>query len=127
MIPVVVEVWVFAMKEQINRTIALTICLLSASALIFGQNPKKPPKNDEAVITSASGQIGFLQQLTDNKVVLRTAVDRIKARQYYVRDTERPLMTEYQAIQIDRAPVAMNPNGIYLGDIFEYFVQRYIA
>jgi VWFA-related protein len=84
-------------------------------------------QNDEAVITSASGQIGFLQQLTDNKVVLRAAIDRIKARQYYVRDTERPLMTEYQAIQIDHAPVAMNPNGLYLGDVFEYFIQRYMA
>ena len=81
-------------------------------------------QNDEAVITSASGQIGFLQQLTDNKAVLRAAIDRIKARPYWVRDSERPLMTEYQALEIDRAPVAMNPNGIYLGDVFEYFVQR---
>src|SRR2546425_5251948 len=53
-------------------------------------------QNDEVVITSASGQIGFLQQLTDNKAVLRAAVERIKARPYYVRDTERPPMTEYQ-------------------------------
>jgi VWFA-related protein len=84
-------------------------------------------QNDEAVVTSASGQIGFLQQLTDNKVVLRAAIDRIKARPYYVRDNERPLMTEYQALQIDRVPVAMDLTGVYLGDVFEYFVRSYKA
>lgn len=229
------------MKDQINRTIALTICLLSASALILGQNPQKPRKqdedviriftdvvqtdvmvfdkqgrfvnglkredfalsidgksqpieffdrvstgsadeetqlaaargvsakkvappvpldrgrtiffyvddfhlsagdliflrkalmhfidsdlgqNDEAVITSASGQIGFLQQLTDNKAVLRAAINRIKARPYYVRDTERPPMTEYQALLIDRSPMVIAPTGINLGGVFEYFVQK---
>ena len=30
-------------------------------------------QNDEAAIASANGQIGFLQQLTDNKAVLRAA------------------------------------------------------
>jgi VWFA-related protein len=229
------------MKDQINRTIALTICLLSACALLLGQNPQKPRKqdedviriftdvvqtdvmvfdkqgrfvnglrredfalsidgkpqpieffdrvstgsadeetqlaaargvsakkvappvpldrgrtiffyvddfhlsagdliplrkalmhfidsdlgqNDEAVITSASGQIGFLQQLTDNKAVLRAAIDRIKARPYYVRDTERPPMTEYQALLIDRSPMVIAPTGINLGGVFEYFVQK---
>ena len=84
-------------------------------------------QNDEAVITSATGQIGFLQQLTDNKAVLRAAIDRIKARAYYVRDTERPVMTEYNALQIDRSPMVINPNGINLGDVFEYFIQRDMA
>ena len=81
-------------------------------------------QNDEAVITSASGQIGFLQQLTDNKVVLRAAVERIKARPYYVRDTERPPMTEYQALLIDRSPMAMDPSGLSLGSVFDYFVRK---
>src|SRR3989442_9294841 len=54
-------------------------------------------QNDEAAVTSASGQIGFLQQLTDNKAVLRQAVDRLRARPYSIRDGERPPMTEYQA------------------------------
>ncbi|HEV2828167.1 MAG TPA: VWA domain-containing protein [Pyrinomonadaceae bacterium] len=57
-------------------------------------------QNDEAAITSASGQIGFLQQLTDNKSVLRAALDRIKLRPYFVKDFERPTMTEYQAIAV---------------------------
>lgn len=58
--------------------------------------------NDRVAVTSASGQIGFLQQLSDNKDVLHAAVDRLKARSYYVRDQRRPPMSEYQALQIDR-------------------------
>jgi VWFA-related protein len=34
--------------------------------------------NDRVAIVSASGQIGFLQQLTDNKSVLREAISRLK-------------------------------------------------
>src|SRR6202171_4637422 len=41
---------------------------------------KEMGQNDMAAITSATGQIGFLQQLSDNKAVLRAAVDRLKAR-----------------------------------------------
>ena len=51
-------------------------------------------QNDEAAIASASGQIGFLQQLTNNKSVLRAALARLKLRPYSVRDLERPTMTE---------------------------------
>ena len=43
-------------------------------------------QNDEAAIASASGQIGFLQQLTNNKTVLRAALERLKPRPYSVRD-----------------------------------------
>ena len=57
-------------------------------------------QNDEAAIASASGQIGFLQQLTDNKTVLRMALERLKVRPYSVRDYERPTMTEYQALLV---------------------------
>lgn len=71
-------------------------------------------QNDEVAITSASGQIGFLQQLTDNKAVLRAAVERLKHRPYSVRDMDRPAMTEYQALQIDREDV----------DVKEYFIDE---
>lgn len=54
-------------------------------------------QNDEAAIVSATGQIGFLQQLTDNKTVLRKAIERLGSRNYNVRDTERPPMSVYQA------------------------------
>src|SRR6185295_16869067 len=42
-------------------------------------------QNDQAAITSASGQIGFLQQLTTDRTVLRMALDRLTSRTYSVR------------------------------------------
>ena len=71
-------------------------------------------QNDEAAIASASGQIGFLQQLTDNKTVLRAAVARINFRSYAVRDMERPSMSEYQALQVQG----------YDRDITDYFIEE---
>lgn len=71
-------------------------------------------QNDEAAITSASGQVGFLQQLTDQKPVLRAALQRIKHRPYSVRDFDRPAMTEYQALLIDNND----------RDVFEYFLEQ---
>ncbi|MGH9929963.1 MAG: VWA domain-containing protein, partial [Pyrinomonadaceae bacterium] len=59
-------------------------------------------QNDQAAISSASGQIGFLQQLTDNKAVLRAALNRLEARPYFVRDFDRPPMSEYQALAVER-------------------------
>ena len=61
---------------------------------------KEMAQNDQIAITSASGQIGFLQQLTDNKTVLRKAVSRIGFRNSVVRDNEPPAMTLYQALEI---------------------------
>jgi len=71
-------------------------------------------QNDEAAITSASGQIGFLQQLTDQKAVLRAALQRVKYRPYSVRDFDRPAMTEYQALLVDSND----------RDVFEYFLEQ---
>ncbi|HJQ33816.1 MAG TPA: VWA domain-containing protein [Pyrinomonadaceae bacterium] len=59
-------------------------------------------QNDEAVVISATGQIGFLQQLTDNKAVLRAAAARLNPRSYSVRDGDRPTMTESHAAAIER-------------------------
>lgn len=64
-------------------------------------------QNDEAAVTSASGQIGFLSQLTDEKAVLRAAVGRMNARPYSVRDYQSPPMTEAQALAIDRNDVVV--------------------
>ncbi|MDX6612796.1 MAG: hypothetical protein QOD75_1982 [Blastocatellia bacterium] len=55
---------------------------------------------DQVAITSASGQIGFLQQLTDNRAVLRAALGRINPVPYVVLDRDQPPMTEFIAIQI---------------------------
>ena len=59
-------------------------------------------QNDEAAITSANGQIGFLQQLTGNKTVLRKAIERLVPRSYSIRDSERPPMSEHQALLIEQ-------------------------
>jgi len=58
-------------------------------------------QNDEAAVTSATGQLGFLQQLTDNKTVLRRALDRLTPRPYQVQDHQQPPMPEFQALRID--------------------------
>lgn len=71
-------------------------------------------QNDEAAIASTSGQIGFLQQLTGNKTVLRRAAERINARTRTVTDFERPRMTEYQALAIGR----------YDRDLTNYFIDE---
>jgi len=63
---------------------------------------KEMGQNDEAAIASATGQIGFLQQLTENHQVLHAALKRLTVRGYNARDADRPPMSEYQAVQIDR-------------------------
>ena len=55
---------------------------------------------DVAAITSSSGQIGFLQQFTDNKDALRSAVARLNYRANIKIDTENPPMSEYIALKI---------------------------
>ena len=73
-------------------------------------------QNDEAAISSASGQIGFLQQLTPDKTVLRAALKRLNVRPYSIRDFESPPMTEYQAMLIES----------YDRDLLEYFIDEVI-
>jgi VWFA-related protein len=63
---------------------------------------KELGQNDEAAVVSASGQIGFLQQLTDEKVVLRAAIERLNTRAMSMRDQQFPPMSEVQALAIDR-------------------------
>ncbi|HEU4597870.1 MAG TPA: VWA domain-containing protein, partial [Pyrinomonadaceae bacterium] len=64
-------------------------------------------QNDEAAVTSASGQIGFLSQMTDEKAVLRAAVSRLNVRPSSTRDYQTPPMTESQALAIDRSDSAV--------------------
>jgi VWFA-related protein len=70
-------------------------------------------QNDEAAITSTSGQIGFLQQVTDNKAVMSAAVDRLKPKPYTAQNFEDPAMSEYQALMIDRNDT----------DVLDFFVE----
>ena len=71
-------------------------------------------QNDQVAIVTATGQIGFLQQLTNNRKVLEIAIDRLSPRIYSVRDIDRPAMTEYQAFLIDNED----------RDVFDFFVTE---
>ncbi|MBV8855712.1 MAG: VWA domain-containing protein [Acidobacteria bacterium] len=71
-------------------------------------------QNDEAAVVSASGLVGFLQQLTDNKAVLRAAANRINTRPYVVRDGQSPVMTEMHAMAVERNDLS----------VMEYFVEQ---
>jgi VWFA-related protein len=59
-------------------------------------------QNDQAEIVSASGQLGFLQQLTDNRTVLNSAADKLRSNQMTLETAEYPPITEYQAINLER-------------------------
>jgi VWFA-related protein len=71
-------------------------------------------QNDQTAISCATGQIGFLQQLTDNRTVLNAALNRLSPRSYSVRDSDRPPMSEYEAMLIDR----------HDSDVLEFFVDE---
>jgi VWFA-related protein len=60
--------------------------------------------NDRVALASTSGDIGFLQQFTDNKMVLRAAAARLTHHPYRVRDVTEvhTPMTEYMALTIER-------------------------
>ena len=87
-------------------------------------------ENDQVAITSASGQIGFLQQLTGNRAVLRAAVERLSAVAPRGRDYQQPPISEYQAYLIverhDRVggigPVGETKRPI--ATLFDYFVDQ---
>ena len=88
--------------------------LVAAKKVITTFIEKQMGQNDQAAIASATGQIGFLQQLTGDRLVLRTALDRLTPRQFSVRDLDTPPMSEYEALLIDR------------GDrgVFDFFVTE---
>lgn len=71
-------------------------------------------QNDQAAITSSTGQIGFLQQLTNDRTVLKLALDRLRPKPYNLRDFDRPPMSEYEAVLIER------PDH----DVLDFFVNE---
>jgi VWFA-related protein len=59
---------------------------------------------DNVAVASASGQIGFLEQFTNNKEVLKAAVDRLVPRPYFAEASivgSSTKLTEYMALTID--------------------------
>jgi VWFA-related protein len=78
---------------------------------------KEMQQNDQAEIASASGQLGFLEQLTDNKSVLLSAAEKIRYQQMMdVQGSEYPPMTEYQGMQIQRGDT----------ELFNFLVDKLI-
>ncbi|HEY2964146.1 MAG TPA: VWA domain-containing protein [Pyrinomonadaceae bacterium] len=73
-------------------------------------------ENDEAQIVSASGRVGFFQQLTDNKTVLRRAAELLTPYHRSGKDFGVPPISAYQAFQIDRGDT----------DTLNYFVDEVI-
>jgi VWFA-related protein len=57
-------------------------------------------QNDLVAIVSTSGQIGFLQQLTDNEAVLHEAIARLSYKRNPETYSGRTVITDYQANQI---------------------------
>lgn len=64
----------------------------------FVDNQMNP--NDQVAIVSTSGQIGFLQQLSDNPVVLRAAIKRLNYKQNPEAYTGKTQISEYMASQV---------------------------
>ncbi|MBC7931008.1 MAG: VWA domain-containing protein, partial [Rubrivivax sp.] len=93
-----------------GRTVVFFVDDLHLSASSYSQIQKtllrfindEIGQNDEAAVISASGQIGFLQQFTENKAVLRAAASRMSARPSTTRDLQNPPMTEAHALAIGR-------------------------
>lgn len=71
-------------------------------------------QNDEVAIITASGQLGFLQQLTAEKSVLRAAINKLRLRRLDVADSGRTPMTESDAAAINR----------YDRRVLDYFVEQ---
>src|SRR5215213_2297264 len=88
--------------------------LVAAKKVINHFLDKEMGQNDQAAITSATGQVGFLQQLTTDRMILRLALDRLTPRNYSVRDGDRPPMTDYEALLIDRMD----------REVFDFFITE---
>jgi VWFA-related protein len=69
---------------------------------------------DQVIIIAASGNLGFLQQFTSNKAVLRAALAKLRVFPNLARDNEQPPMPEYLALRV------LN-NDSQVGD---YYLQK---
>lgn len=61
---------------------------------------KRMHDGDQVAIVSTSGQIGFLQQLTDNAAALREAIERLNYKRNPETYAGRTVITDYQANQV---------------------------
>lgn len=61
---------------------------------------KRMHDGDQVAIVSTSGQIGFLQQLTNNEAVLHEAIERLNYKRNPETYAGRTVITDYQANQV---------------------------
>ncbi|HKR00554.1 MAG TPA: VWA domain-containing protein, partial [Pyrinomonadaceae bacterium] len=73
--------------------------LIRARRAILEYLDRELGQNDQAAITSTSGQLGFLQQMTDNKLVLKRAAEKLKS-SVKGGDMDFPPMTEIEAFMM---------------------------
>lgn len=77
---------------------------------------------DLVAIVTPTGQLGFLQQFTDSKAVLRAAVARLKNLPNQIHDAEQPPMSEYIATRIANGD--RQAAGFYITKIQEGFFSK---
>ncbi|HYJ47258.1 MAG TPA: VWA domain-containing protein, partial [Pyrinomonadaceae bacterium] len=94
------------------------------SALTYFIEKQMMPR-DQVAFVSASGQIGFLQQFTDNRAVLRAALARLKPIPETVRDTDQPPMPEFVAIRIMNGD--RDAAELYVDKIIEGFASKKLS
>lgn len=105
---------------------ALSVDTVRKGLLHFVENEMRP--DDHVAIVSASGQIGFLEQFTDQRGVLRAAVSRIKPQPLTIQDSENIAMSEYVALRIaegDRATMTFYVNELLRSLQFQYALPKY--
>ncbi|HEY9403105.1 MAG TPA: VWA domain-containing protein, partial [Pyrinomonadaceae bacterium] len=79
-----------------------TVGILRARQLLLDFISREMTPGTRVMIASASGQIGFLQQYTNEREVLRAAAGRLSYLTQASLDNERPMMSAYLAMAIDR-------------------------
>jgi VWFA-related protein len=91
--------------------------MVRSRAALLSLIDKSMGVNDRGAIFTTSRQLGFLQQLSDNKAVLRLALARLTFFNDAIRDLSRPAMNEAQAAAIE------------LGDpdIIGYFIDQTVS
>ncbi|HLL16329.1 MAG TPA: VWA domain-containing protein [Pyrinomonadaceae bacterium] len=76
--------------------------ILRARELLLNFIDREMTPGTHVLIASASGQIGFLQQFTNDREVLRAAAGRLSYLTQASLDNERPTMSAYLAMAIER-------------------------
>jgi len=81
------------------HTSAASLTRARKALLRFVDDQMNP--NDQVAIVSTSGQVGFLQQLTDNPAVLHAAIARLNYKQIKEGYPGKTQISEYMATQIE--------------------------